>query len=144
MGGLETAEMNLYWNGKKLGVEHSLLYAGGGGGISNNAHIDLTMGNTGPPVPLKAPPPRPSAKARKTAKAKEARSAKGKAKVTQKWYGCWYFEGEEAHMTTTTHATSRRIVGEAVDEDRDTLAISGAIKQDDAGNPKWTFKMTMD
>lgn len=60
-----------------------------------------------------------------------------------RWYGCWFFEGEESYVDLTLDVGPKRLSGEAVDEDNDNLVINGTVKQDDQGHPKWTFKMTM-
>lgn len=60
-----------------------------------------------------------------------------------RWYGCWFFEGEESYVDLTLDVGAKRLSGEAVDEDNDNLVINGTVKQDDQGHPKWTFKMTM-
>lgn len=61
----------------------------------------------------------------------------------ERWYGCWFFEGEESYVDLSLNVGQKRLTGEAVDEDNDNLVVNGTVKQDDQGHPKWTFKMTM-
>lgn len=75
----------------------------------------------------------------RSAGGKEATDKPGRAR----WYGCWFFEGEESYVDLTLDVGAKRLSGEAVDEDNDNLVINGTVKQDDQGHPKWTFKMTM-